>query len=337
MPPMTERHSFVLSAAAAAVFLGSCTASVGPSALPAPSSASSASIEAYPAIQTVEHFATMALSGTDLTMGNILERTDAFTKRFVTYKSNGVRISGVFLLPSGNGPFPLAVLNHGYIDPKVYVNGRGLRREQEALARAGFAVLHIDYRGHAQSDADPDPRNVYDNALRYALDSANAVLAVSGASLESVDASRTAMLGHSMGGGVTLHVAVAHPELLDAVILYAPVNDDAWKNFKRWRADSPESAATTETLGTGEENPASWFAMSQTDYLDRIDDPVLLFQGLKDKDVPRRWSDDLDQKLETAGTDVRYVTYPEEGHEFGETWDHFMNTTIEFLNQHIQR
>jgi hypothetical protein len=27
------------------------------------------------------------------------------------------------------------ILNHGYIDPAIYTNGRGLKREQDYLAR----------------------------------------------------------------------------------------------------------------------------------------------------------------------------------------------------------
>ena len=49
------------------------------------------------------------------------------------------------------------MLNHGYIEPSIYVTGQGLAREQDALARAGFVVLHTDYRGHAASD--PVPRS----------------------------------------------------------------------------------------------------------------------------------------------------------------------------------
>ena len=51
--------------------------------------------------------------------------------------------------PTGKGPFPAVVLNHGYIEPSIYVTGQGLAREQDYLARAGFVVLHTDYRGHA--------------------------------------------------------------------------------------------------------------------------------------------------------------------------------------------
>ena len=44
------------------------------------------------------------------------------------------------------------MLNHGYIEPSIYVTGQGLAREQDYLACHGFVVLHTDYRGHAASD-----------------------------------------------------------------------------------------------------------------------------------------------------------------------------------------
>ena len=47
------------------------------------------------------------------------------------------------------GRHPAVVLAHGYIDPAVYVSGQGMRREQDWLARAGYVVLHVDYRNHA--------------------------------------------------------------------------------------------------------------------------------------------------------------------------------------------
>ena len=81
--------------------------------------------------------------------------TDAYTRHDVTYRSDDLTVSGVLIRPRGKGPFPAIVLNHGYIEPSFYVTGQGLAREQDALARAGFVVLHTDYRGHAASDPVP--------------------------------------------------------------------------------------------------------------------------------------------------------------------------------------
>ena len=110
----------------------------------------------------------------------------------------------VLLRPRGRGPFPGIVLNHGYIEPSIYVTGQGLAREQDYLARQGFAVLHTDYRGHAGSDpALPVER---ETRLGYARHHQCGAGPRAGA-VRRPD--RLAMLGRSMGGGVTLNALVA--------------------------------------------------------------------------------------------------------------------------------
>ena len=44
--------------------------------------------------------------GRGLRPGRVLFRTDAYTQRFVTYRSGSLRISGVLNVPNGTGRFP---------------------------------------------------------------------------------------------------------------------------------------------------------------------------------------------------------------------------------------
>jgi len=292
-------------------------------------------LEQVPAELSVEYFSEMALSGTGLTLGTVLADNAAYTRYSITYFSNGLKISGIMNIPKGEGPFPLVVLNHGYIAPSVYTNGRGLKREQDYLAREGFAVIHPDYRGYAFSDPSPDVRMIYDASLEYSMDSANAILAVRDADLPQVDADHVGMLGHSLGGGITLNIAVAHPELLDAVILYASVHCDAWENFMKWRDRREEGDLTREMLGTREENPEKWDALSSLTHLDKISAPVLLFHGTNDESVPKEWSDFLAGRLKELGKDVTYKEYEGEKHEFIPKWGDFMQKTSEFLGENL--
>src|SRR3990172_6702033 len=68
--------------------------------------------------------------GRDLALGLVLDDNSAYTRYFATYKSGALTISGIMNVPKGGGPFPVIITNHGYIDPDVYTNGRGLKREQ---------------------------------------------------------------------------------------------------------------------------------------------------------------------------------------------------------------
>ena len=111
-----------------------------------------------------------------LRLGRERGSTSAYRQYFVTYESNGLRISGRINIPRGNGPFPAVVLAHGYVDPAVYTNGETMLRERDRLARQGYVTLHIDYRNHAQSDKDP--RNDANLRAGYTVDAINAGLAL---------------------------------------------------------------------------------------------------------------------------------------------------------------
>ncbi|NOS68123.1 MAG: alpha/beta fold hydrolase, partial [Candidatus Peribacteraceae bacterium] len=242
------------------------------------SSVSSArALESLPSELSIPYFSQMNLTGTGLTLTKVLRRTDEYVQHEIRYLSNGLAISGILNIPTGDGPFPLVIFNHGHISPSIYTVGRGLRREQDYLAKAGFAVLHTDYRGHGESDESPMVEKTYDGNLEYAMDSINAILAIRAANLARVDASRVGMLGHSLGGGVTLAVLTSHPELVTAAVLYAPVNADVWENFSRWRKEREKDDRTEELSGTRESNPDFWSQLSPQTFLGDITAPILLF------------------------------------------------------------
>lgn len=309
---------------------------------PLPVASSSASpaiaerpLEQLPSELSIPYFSTMKLVGSDFTLGKPVSVTKLYSRYNITYRSNGLLITGILNIPSTPGSHPLLVFNHGYIDPKIYTQGRGLKREQDYMANAGFAVLHVDYRGHAGSDPSPMTAKVYDGNLEYAMDSANAIQAIRDAKLPGVDTTKVGMLGHSMGGGVTLAILTGRPNLVDAAVLYAPVNADVWQNFTRWRSKREEGDRTMEAFNTKEENPDFWNALSPATYEKNIRAPILLFQGTDDKDVPGEWSDALAQRLKDLERDVTYVEYEGEGHEFSTQWVDFMKKSAEFFHEHL--
>ena len=274
-------------------------------------------------------------TGKDLRLGTIQEDNAAYTRYFITYKSGELTISGIMNIPKGEGPFTVLVLNHGYIDTGIYTNGRGLRREQDYFARNGFAVIHPDYRNHAQSDKDPD----IDVHLRYGYveDVINAVYAIKNSDLAMLDKGRIGMLGHSMGGGIAQAVMVAQPKLVDAVSLYAPVSGDQYKNFERYTSRRPEiSTIILEKYGTPETNPKFWEEASPITYFDRVEIPVIYHHGTNDADVPYAWSEESVGILRAEGKDVEFYTYEREGHEFSFGWNLFMQRNVEFFRENLK-
>jgi dipeptidyl aminopeptidase/acylaminoacyl peptidase len=283
---------------------------------------------------SIEALIRQKYDGSGLQLGAVQERNDQYTRYFVTYLSAGLTISGIMNVPVGDGPFPVLVLNHGYIDPDVYTNGRGLRREQDYLARRGYAVLHTDYRGHAQSDDDPDAE--LELRLGYTEDVVNAVLAIKSSELPYLDDERIGLLGRSMGGGITFNTLVARPGLVDAAVVYAPVSSNTADNFNRWtRADTAQAAQIIAAYGSPEGNPDFWQAVSPATYFDRITEPILVHHGTADESCPIAWSVATVSALKALGKDAELLTYEGEPHAFEAAWADSMATTVAFFERHL--
>jgi len=269
--------------------------------------------------------------GTNFLLGDILKENEAYKEYYITYVGGGVKISGIMNVPHGEGPFPLLILNHGYINPSVYTNGRGLRREQDYLARSGFVVLHPDYRNHA--DSTPDNRAEVSLSTLYTEDVINAVVSVLEAQLPFIDESKIGMLGYSMGGGITLNAISVVPDLVDAAVLYAPVSGNYENIYNRWAVDSEDAKIVEEKYGTIDENPEFWKGLSSETFYDRITIPTMFHQGDNDDEIPLFWTDDTVDILENKNKDVTYHLYPNGPHEFVNEWKLFMERTVQFFRE----
>jgi dipeptidyl aminopeptidase/acylaminoacyl peptidase len=276
-----------------------------------------------------------SFDGHDLRLGQVMTAESAYTKYAVTYRGDGLTVSGVLYVPTGPGPFPAVVLNHGYIDPALYVTGQGLQIEQDYLARSGFVVLHTDYRNHAGSD--PDPGNDQRLRLGYTVDTINAVLALRRSGLPTLDPERIGMMGRSMGGGVTLNALVVQPDVVDAAVVYASVSSDTVDNHEKWtRGQRPDLASAIESAyGSPEANPQFWAQVSPRTFADRVQVPVLVHHGTADATCPVQWADATVAALEQAGADVTYLRYPGEGHAFSAAWADSMTATVAFFREHL--
>ncbi len=275
-------------------------------------------------------------NGRGLKLGRVLASTETYRQRRVTFRSGKLRISGVLNVPRGSGPFPAVVLAHGYIDPDIYVNGQGMRRELDWLARRGFVTLHVDYRNHAGSDDDPQA----DSNLRlgYTEDVINAVHALRKWD-GPVDDERIGLAGRSMGGGVIYNVLTVQPGLVDAAVVFAPVSSNTVDNFNRWIRRDPSRSGIAQRImrrhGAPEDKPGFWRNVSPRTYFDQVTEPILIHHGTSDDSCPIRWSRRTEAALERAGADVTLRVYPGEEHAFGPQWPLAMQRTTRFLRSEL--
>ncbi len=284
--------------------------------------------------------------GRNLRREKVLDDNKYYTRYYITYMSGKYKISGIMNIPKGKGPFPVIILGHGYIDTRYYTNGRGLKREQDYLAKNGYVVIHTDYRNHAQSDKDPN--NNMNMRMGYVEDVINAAMAVKNSNYDFVDKENIGMLGHSLGGGIALNIMVAKPGLFKAYVLFAPISADSRKNFERWIAKGrPEVAEALrmkfgdpkeirEKYGTPVDNPSFWYSISPQNYLDNIKDPVMVHHGTEDDSVPIEWSEELLESFEKHGKEIIYYRYFGEPHEFIQAWPLVMQRSVNFFNEHLK-
>lgn len=80
-------------------------------------------------------------------------------KRYIaSYASEGNKVYGLLTVPKETPPdkgFPAIVFNHGYIPPTQYVTTQNYASYVDYLAKNGFVVFKIDFRGNGRSEGDP--------------------------------------------------------------------------------------------------------------------------------------------------------------------------------------
>jgi dipeptidyl aminopeptidase/acylaminoacyl peptidase len=273
--------------------------------------------------------------GENLKLNRKVTSNSDYTRWEVSYRSNGLKITGVMNIPNGKGPFPVAILAHGYIDPDIYVTGQGMIREQDYLARRGIVAFHVDYRNHAGSDNDPN----FMKQLRYgyAADVINAALAIKSSPNKVFNKNKLSLFGRSMGGGVTFNALVSKPGLFDSAVVWASVSTKSWENVQKWMANDPVVRKyVIGKYGTAEENPKFWNGMSSISYFNRITEPVLVEHGTSDTTCPIKWADRAVAKLRANGKEVTYSKRSGAGHTFYDsTFNSAMAKTVKFMKRNF--
>jgi pimeloyl-ACP methyl ester carboxylesterase len=125
--------------------------------------------------------------------------------------SGAVQINGVVYVASGEKPHPTFVFFHG-----LPGNEKNLDLAQ-AVRRAGWTVVTVNYRGSWGSPGDfRFAQNLEDAAATLAF-----IRSPDNARRLSIDATRVAIGGHSMGGWVAAETLAHDPRLLGGVVISA--------------------------------------------------------------------------------------------------------------------
>lgn len=294
------------------------TTSRGPSSTPSPSRTPSPTATPIPtpplppyyieSLRAQRREGAMLSIGDDVSCrGYSLCLPGVHTKR-MSWPSGGQTMTGLISLPDGPGPFPVVVVNHGFIPPERYSEGQDSLIFGEPMAQHGFIAVAPHWPGYLGSGPAPPELPALIGEAVAALD-----LVGSLASLPQADTGKIAFVGHSNGGGESLIAMVADPRI-KAVVLHGPVSSDMRDNARKWWLARPGSLGA---LGTPESNPAGYDHISPRNYFQAGQPPVLIIQGTADHTIPREWTEATLAALKEKGVPSDVKWFPGADHDFG--------------------
>lgn len=264
-----------------------------------------------------------------------LRAEDLSKPRAVQWPTAGGESAHGLYYPPASGEFtaegkpPLVVIVHG--GPTSQARA-GWSAQAQFLATRGYAVLFVNHRGSTGYG------RAYMLKLRGNWGVVDVEDSVSGARFLAqsglADAERLVIMGGSAGGYTVLQTMVAEPDVFAAGLsLYGIANQftlvqDTHKFEERY-SDS--------LLGALPGAAAVYRDRSPLFHAQRIKRPLAVFQGEKDKVVPKDQAEQIVKALQRNGTPHVYHVYAGEGHGWRktETIEHFYQAVDAFLREHV--
>lgn len=260
----------------------------------------------------------------------IMLAAQTFNRHLASYPSDGLTINGFVDVPSGEGPFPVVLVLHGYVEPENYQVETYTSGYSAAFANAGYLVIHPNYRNYPPSDSGPNEFRV-----GFAIDVLNLIAIVNAQAgqpglLETADPDAIFLWGHSMGGGISLRAITVGADV-QGVVLYGSMSGDERRNFEHIRDVLSDGARGNEELLASDEQLQQ---ISPVFFYDRIQVPVSIHHGDLDDQVPFEWSLELCALLQSMNKPVECFTYHNMPHTFyGQNDLVLIERSIEFFQR----
>ncbi|CAB1276095.1 S9 family peptidase [Candidatus Nitrosacidococcus tergens] len=221
---------------------------------------------------------------------------------------------------------PLIVISHG--GPTAATDNT-LNLKIQYWTSRGFGVLDVNYRGSTN----------YGRAYRQQLIGqwgiADVEDCIYGAKYlvqhNRVDPKRLAIRGSSAGGFTTL-AALTFYSLFKAGASYYGISD-----LEALAKDTHkfESRYLDQLIGAYPEQIQRYRDRSPIHSIDKIDCPIIFFQGLEDKVVPPNQAEAMVNLLKEKKLPVAYITFPDEQHGFrrAENISHALKSELYFYGK----
>ena len=294
---------------------------------------------------TIAALRQMDIEGSDIIIEQALDNGANYARYIASYTSEGNKIYGLLTIPFGDVPeggFKAIVFNHGYIPPNTYQTTERYVAYVDALARSGFVVFKIDLRGNGNSEGEP-VGSYFSPA--YTIDAIAALHSLQ--RMDIIDPQGIGMWGHSMAGNLVLRAMLVEPAIKAGVIwagaVYSyddfekyAITDTSYVPAPAESSGSRRSREIFETYGRPNTSEPFWKAVSLTENIDYLQNPLQLHHALDDDTVNIGYSRDLAAVLEAAGKVYEYYEYDSGGHNIGSpSFDLAMSRTIAFFRKYL--
>ena len=294
----------------------------------------------------VEFQRTQEYPGSDIVIEQTLPKGSNYDRYIASYKSDGLKIYALLTVPQGEKPdsgWPVIVFNHGYIPPDVYRTTEKYVAYTDAFSRSGYVLFKPDYRGHGDSEGDPE--GAYFSPA-YTRDVLNAVSSIK--KYPNVNPEKIGMWGHSMGGSLTLRSMVTTGDVKAGVIWAGVVGSyqdmaENWTRSRHWTPSTREQSVNrptrqqlTDKYGSPADNPEFWNAISPINFVKDISGPVQIHHGTSDGDVPVLFSERLDEALKANNKTVEFYTYEGDDHNLSRNLSLALRRSVEFFDRYLK-
>jgi dipeptidyl aminopeptidase/acylaminoacyl peptidase len=251
---------------------------------------------------------------------------------------DGKKIPAKIYLPANHDSkkkYPMAIFVHGAGYLQNVINGwNNYYREfmfNDMLAKRGYVVLDIDYRGSAGLGREWRT-DVYDflggKDYEDHIDAIDHMVKNYG-----VNQGKIGVYGGSYGGFMAGMLVLRAPERIAAAAALRPVFD--WKNYY---AANP--GYTAQRLGFPEKNPEAYKRSSPISYADKLERPLLILHGMVDDNVHVQDSVQMIEKLIRLGKTQYFdaMLYPSENHGFvrPESWTDEYERILGLFEKHLK-
>jgi dipeptidyl aminopeptidase/acylaminoacyl peptidase len=244
---------------------------------------------------------------------------------------DGLVLHGYLTRPRGapEGKLPMVVLPHG--GPYGVFDEWGFNDEVQMLARAGYAVLQVNFRGSGNRGRAFNQAGARQWGLTMQDDVTDSTRWAIAQGI--ADPARICIYGASYGAYAALVGVAREPDLYQCAVGYVGVYDLPMMH----REDSRTGKSTRTWLNDWIGEPASLAARSATTMADRIKVPVFLAAGGEDEIAPIEHSKAMEKALQRAGVPVETLYYATEGHGFytESRRIEYYGKLLDFLSRHI--